>query len=342
MLLLPAPLLRTLIWLASLLGYCRVLGEAPQVVGQVSQCTLSNLATTTAIAARDLTSRCVLYGDESALGLPCAAHGMLQTHVGGNCCMIGREWRPCCGLHVRVSTLPATSLQMRAGVAGLRFCVARGASGEGGPGAAAGAAAGATTTAAAPPPPLNLRVQLSDSMAAIGQAEWDACALGGGEVNPFLSWDFLDVLEASGSAVKEQGWLPQHLLVRDDASGELLGCCPLYLKGHSYGEYVFDSSWASAYERYIGKQYYPKLQSCVPFTPVTGPVSGGSAGAALGCRVTPRPSSAHPASFKHSTLCLPNLSLAAAPADQGGIALGGRRAPRDGRHADRRCQAAGR
>ena len=67
----------------------------------------------------------------------------------------------------------------------------------------------------------------------------------------------------------EEGWGPQHILIRDDA-GTLMGCCPLYLKGHSYGEYVFDHSWAN-YSHMLGKRYYPKLQSCVPFTPVTGP-----------------------------------------------------------------------
>jgi hypothetical protein len=67
----------------------------------------------------------------------------------------------------------------------------------------------------------------------------------------------------------EEGWGPQHLLVRD-TTGALLGCCPLYLKGHSYGEYVFDNSWAN-YSTMMGKRYYPKLQCCVPFTPVTGP-----------------------------------------------------------------------
>lgn len=62
--------------------------------------------------------------------------------------------------------------------------------------------------------------------------------------------------------------MPQHLVLRDD-TGSIVGCCPLYLKGHSYGEYVFDQSWASFASR-VGISYYPKLQCCVPFTPVTG------------------------------------------------------------------------
>jgi predicted N-acyltransferase len=96
--------------------------------------------------------------------------------------------------------------------------------------------------------------------------EWDACA---GDDNPFLSHAFLQALEASGSATAETGWLPQHLALEDGA-GRLVAAVPLYLKSHSYGEYVFDWGWASAYER-AGGHYYPKLQCAVPFTPVTGP-----------------------------------------------------------------------
>ena len=78
-------------------------------------------------------------------------------------------------------------------------------------------------------------MQLVPSLDRVGREEWDACALAaaGGELNPFLLWDFLHALEASRSAVKEEGWLPQHVLVRNAADGELLGCCPLYLKGAS-------------------------------------------------------------------------------------------------------------
>ncbi len=108
-------------------------------------------------------------------------------------------------------------------------------------------------------------VKVVPAIAAIPAAEWDACA---GDDNPFLSHAFLEALEASGSATAETGWLPQHLALEDD-SGRLLGAVPLYLKNHSYGEYVFDWGWASAYER-AGGSYYPKLQCSVPFTPVTG------------------------------------------------------------------------
>ena len=99
----------------------------------------------------------------------------------------------------------------------------------------------------------------------IAASSWDACA---GTSDPFVSHAFLSVLERSGSAVADAGWLPQHLVVRGK-EGEVEAVAPLYLKGHSYGEYVFDWSWASAYER-VGGRYYPKLQCCVPFTPVPG------------------------------------------------------------------------
>ena len=95
--------------------------------------------------------------------------------------------------------------------------------------------------------------------------QWDACA---GADNPFLSHAFLDALELSGSADAGAGWLPQHMAVEDEA-GSLLACAPLYLKDHSYGEYVFDWGWADAYNR-AGGTYYPKLQASVPFTPITG------------------------------------------------------------------------
>lgn len=99
----------------------------------------------------------------------------------------------------------------------------------------------------------------------IDAAAWDACA---GDGNPFLRHAFLDALEKSGSAAPESGWAPQHLVIEDD--GQTVACAPLYLKSHSYGEYVFDWSWADAYER-AGGRYYPKLQCAVPFTPATGP-----------------------------------------------------------------------
>ncbi|MDR6289362.1 MULTISPECIES: GNAT family N-acetyltransferase [Inquilinus] len=109
-------------------------------------------------------------------------------------------------------------------------------------------------------------LKLVADISAIDAAAWDACA---GPDNPFLSHAFLLALEQSGSVSAETGWLPQHLVL-EEPDGRLLGAVPLYLKGHSQGEYVFDHSWARAYEQ-AGGEYYPKLQSAVPFTPVTGP-----------------------------------------------------------------------
>ena len=110
-------------------------------------------------------------------------------------------------------------------------------------------------------------LQVHDSIAAIGRAAWNACAAPSGD--PFVSYDFLDACEASGSAVPSEGWAARHLSLHDE-DGAVIGVMPLYLKGHSQGEYVFDHSWADAYER-AGGRYYPKLLGAVPFTPASGP-----------------------------------------------------------------------
>lgn len=104
------------------------------------------------------------------------------------------------------------------------------------------------------------------SIGEISATDWDACA---GADNPFVSHAFLAALEESGSAALETGWAPHHMLL-EDALGQVQGVAPLYLKNHSQGEYVFDHGWADAFER-AGGAYYPKLQLCVPFSPVTGP-----------------------------------------------------------------------
>jgi predicted N-acyltransferase len=109
-------------------------------------------------------------------------------------------------------------------------------------------------------------VKVMPGIGAIDAAAWDACA---GEENPFLSHAFLKALEDSGSCRAATGWQPQHLAL-EAPDGSVMGTVPLYLKNHSYGEYVFDHAWANAYER-AGGSYYPKLQAAVPFTPVTGP-----------------------------------------------------------------------
>ncbi|MDP3080459.1 MAG: GNAT family N-acetyltransferase [Brevundimonas sp.] len=114
---------------------------------------------------------------------------------------------------------------------------------------------------------MSFQIQVHNTIADIGREAWDACASPSGD--PFLSFDFLDACEASGSAVPAEGWAGRHLSLRDEHN-RVLGVMPLWLKGHSQGEYVFDHSWADAYQR-AGGRYYPKLLAAVPFTPVTGP-----------------------------------------------------------------------
>ena len=106
----------------------------------------------------------------------------------------------------------------------------------------------------------------------IDAADWDACAApeaadGGPPRDPFTTHRFLHALEASGSVGTGTGWQPRHLVAR--AGGEVIGVAPLYAKGHSQGEYIFDHNWAHAWQR-AGGRYYPKLQLAVPFTPATG------------------------------------------------------------------------
>ena len=87
-------------------------------------------------------------------------------------------------------------------------------------------------------------------------------------VDPFLTYPFLKALEDSESVGAGAGWVPYPLQVKD-AEGAVQGVMPLYLKGHSQGEYIFDYSWADAFER-AGGRYYPKLLSAIPFTPAPG------------------------------------------------------------------------
>jgi predicted N-acyltransferase len=93
----------------------------------------------------------------------------------------------------------------------------------------------------------------------IGKQEWNALAHAADELNPFLLFEFLAALEDSGSVTPEEGWLPQHLTIRHHATGDLVAAIPAYIKGHSYGEYVFDQSWANLHQQ-LGARYYPKLQ----------------------------------------------------------------------------------
>ena len=112
----------------------------------------------------------------------------------------------------------------------------------------------------------DLTVRIAPSVGSLQAAEWDALA---GPDNPFMSHAFLAALEDSGSVGPGTGWTPAPLVI-EDASGRLLAALPAYAKSHSQGEYVFDHSWADAWER-AGGSYYPKLQVAAPFTPATGP-----------------------------------------------------------------------
>lgn len=105
-------------------------------------------------------------------------------------------------------------------------------------------------------------------IAEIPAADWDRLANPDpSRYDPFVSHAFLAALEASGSVGPGTGWTPLHLVARRD--GDVVGVMPLYVKGHSQGEYVFDHAWAEALHR-AGSRYYPKLQCAVPFTPVPG------------------------------------------------------------------------
>lgn len=106
-------------------------------------------------------------------------------------------------------------------------------------------------------------------IADIGQANWDACAnpTGGRAPDPFTTYTFLSALEDSGSVGRGTGWQPHYLAARQN--GEVIACAPMFAKSHSQGEYIFDHSWAHAYEN-AGGSYYPKLQIAAPFTPATG------------------------------------------------------------------------
>lgn len=104
------------------------------------------------------------------------------------------------------------------------------------------------------------------AIADVNPDDWDRCA---GDENPFVSYTFLSALEDSGCVAAETGWGPYHIVLEGE-DGMIRGCMPMYLKSHSQGEFVFDHSWAHAYER-AGGSYYPKLQVSVPFSPVTGP-----------------------------------------------------------------------
>lgn len=110
---------------------------------------------------------------------------------------------------------------------------------------------------------------LLDSIHDIAPQQWDALWQAGAEPDyPFVRHCFLAALEDSGCTREVTGWTPRHLLLHEQ--GRLIAAMPMYLKSHSYGEYVFDWGWADAYHRH-GLSYYPKLLAAIPFTPATGP-----------------------------------------------------------------------
>ena len=113
--------------------------------------------------------------------------------------------------------------------------------------------------------PEQIVARIADGVRSLDADQWDACA---GSDNPFLSHAFLSILEESGSVSPQTGWQPVPVAITGP-DGMLDAVAPAYAKSHSQGEYVFDHSWADAWER-AGGSYYPKLQVAVPFTPVPG------------------------------------------------------------------------
>ncbi|OZA11261.1 MAG: GNAT family N-acetyltransferase, partial [Polynucleobacter sp. 24-46-87] len=112
-----------------------------------------------------------------------------------------------------------------------------------------------------------IQLRIIDALSDVAESDWNP--LLASDSGPFLKYAFLNALEKTGCVGGNTGWQVAHLLVEDSNSG-LLGAMPLYLKQHSYGEFVFDWAWAQAYEQ-NGMPYYPKALSAIPFTPVRGP-----------------------------------------------------------------------
>src|SRR5947207_10386900 len=107
-------------------------------------------------------------------------------------------------------------------------------------------------------------LSITDTLRSIPARSWDRLV----GRRPLLSHAFLNALHETGCAASQNGWTPRYLIARRD--GALIGAVPLYVKAHSYGEYVFDWSWADAYRRH-GRRYYPKLVAAIPFTPASSP-----------------------------------------------------------------------
>ena len=113
--------------------------------------------------------------------------------------------------------------------------------------------------------PEKFHLEILDRLSDVSAAEWNA--LLGSDCGPFLRHEFLSALEETGCVGGNTGWQVAHVVLKQNS--QLIGAMPLYLKQHSYGEFVFDWSWAQAYEQQ-GLNYYPKALSAIPFTPVQG------------------------------------------------------------------------
>ena len=111
-----------------------------------------------------------------------------------------------------------------------------------------------------------MKIELVSNLINVDKGQWNRLNVTN---HPFTSYEFLTSLELSHSVCQKTGWTPQHIVIKDNKN-ILIGALPNYLKMHSYGEYIFDHSWANAFEN-AGGQYYPKLLSAIPFTPATGP-----------------------------------------------------------------------
>ena len=117
----------------------------------------------------------------------------------------------------------------------------------------------------------NVNIEIIKDINLIEKKQWNLCACpevleGKKPIDPFTTYNFISALENSGSVGKGTGWHSCHLIAKLDK--QIIAVMPLYLKGHSQGEYIFDHNWAQAFHN-VGGNYYPKLQSAVPFTPVT-------------------------------------------------------------------------
>lgn len=110
-------------------------------------------------------------------------------------------------------------------------------------------------------------IEVLDSPAALDCAAWNSLLVEQDAANPFMRHEYLSALHTSGSATPGTGWTARFIVLQ--RGGRMVGACPLYIKAHSYGEYVFDWAWANAYQQQ-GLPYYPKAVVAVPFTPVPG------------------------------------------------------------------------